>query len=180
MSLANFDWLPDDARVWCFGAQRALDGARTAQLLDSTNRFLERWTAHRRELTAGFALRYQRFLFVAVDESRAGASGCSIDALLHYLTRLETEIGVRLTDSAPVWYRDAEGRIRCVGRAEFRRLAERGEVSGETIVFDLTLTRLGDVRAGRWEVPAAGAWHARLLPDRPGAETRSAPVAGRG
>jgi len=49
-------------------------------------------------------------------------------------------------------------------RRDFRKMAARGEVDGGTIVFDLAVQRLGDVRTGGWELPAASSWHARLLP----------------
>lgn len=176
MSTSALDSLPDDARTWAFGIEPPLDTAPAARLLDRLGRFLETWTAHRQELRAGVDLRHGRFLFVAVDETRTGASGCSIDALLRELGELETELRVRITDAAPVWFRDGEGTIHAVERAEFRRRAERGEVDAETIVYDLTLTRLGDVREGLWEVPAGRAWHARLL--HRGARSGSAGAAG--
>lgn len=169
MSLTPIQELPDDSRVWCFGASRPLSGAETAHGLDGLAGFLGQWTAHEQALRAGFDLRYQRFVLVAVDEGRAGASGCSIDALTGYLRRLEMELGVTLLDATPVWYRDAEGRIQSCARDRFRQLAAEGVVDQDTIVFDLTVTRLHQVRDREWEVPAATSWHASLLAGRPAA-----------
>ncbi len=132
-------------------------------MLETLNSFFEEWAAHRQRLEVGFAWRYQRFLLVAVDESRAGASGCSIDDLTDRLRELEAELALSLLDSSPVWYRDPGGRVRTSARAEFQRLAEGGEVGPDTTVFDLSLIRLGDLREGRWELPAARSWHSRLL-----------------
>lgn len=129
--------------------------------------FVEEWTAHRRELTAGFAWRDHRFLLVAVDESRASASGCSVDALTSELRELEGELGLELLDASPVWFRDAEGRVRSVSRDEFRKLAAEGRVGPETHVFDLAVTRLADLRSGRWELPASSSWHSRLIDSEP-------------
>lgn len=164
MSQVPFDALPDDARVWCFGAEPEPGPRETAHLLDSMQEFVERWTAHRQELNAGVTWLHQRFLLVGLDESRTGASGCSIDALMRHLTELERETGVGLTDASPVWFRDGEGRIRSVTRAEFREFARTGAVGGDTPVFDLTESVLGSIRAtGGLERPAAVSWHARLL-----------------
>ena len=163
MSLISFDALPDEARLWCFGASRAPDAAQTARLLDSMRSFVSEWTAHRRDLQAGFAWMNERFLLIGVDESRAGASGCSIDALSGHLRALGAELNLDLLDSMPVWFRDASGDIRSVSRAEFTDLAVRGEVSMSTPVFDLTRTRIGDVRAGGLETAAGSAWHRSLL-----------------
>ena len=37
-------------------------------------------------------------------------------------------------------------------------------MDGRTVVFDLTVDRLGELRDGRWELPAAASWHRQLLP----------------
>ena len=163
MSLVSFDTLPDDARLWCFGASRSPDAAETAHLLDCMHSFIDSWTAHRRDLHAGFDWTQQRFLLVAVNESPVGASGCSVDALMGQLRTLGSELDLDLIDSAPVWYRDTSGRVRACSRSEFGELGRRGEVTERTPVFDLTLTRLRQVRAGKLEVEAGESWHRGLL-----------------
>ena len=163
MSLVPLQQLSDESRVWCFGASRAPGGPETAHLLDSMQAFVEEWTAHSRDLRAGMAWRDQRFLIIAVDESHASASGCSIDALSRQLRELESRLNVRLLDSASVWYRDATGRIRSCSRDDFGTMAKHGDVDANTSVFDLTITRLGDYRGGTFERPASESWHRALL-----------------
>jgi hypothetical protein len=163
MSLVPFDTLPDEARLWCFGASRALDAAEVESVRHDMERFVEEWTAHRRDLRAGFALTHDRFLLVAVDESLTGASGCSIDALMSQLRALGTRLDTDFLDSLPVWFRAADGSVGMVSRAEFAEDARAGSVSGETLVFDLTAGRLADVRQGRFEAPAGVTWHRSLL-----------------
>lgn len=163
MSHVALDALPGDARIWCFGASDALPADTIDELRSSMKGFLERWTAHRAELRAGCDWLHDRFLVVAVDESRVGASGCSIDALTAEIRRLEGVADVSLLDAAPVWYRDDGGEIRRVSRDEFRRLAADGRVGADTVVFDLTADRLDTVRTGAWEVEAGRSWHAGLL-----------------
>lgn len=163
MSLVPFDSLPDDARLWVFAATRASDDSGAALLSDSMASFIEEWTAHRRDLVAGFEWRDERFLLVGVDESAAGASGCSIDALTGHLRRLGAGLDLDLLDFAPVWFRDTAGFIRTVSRAEFTELASRGEVSASTTVFDLTVSRVGEARNGHLERAAGTTWHRNLL-----------------
>ena len=163
MSQVPFDALPDDAHVWCFATEPEPGPRETAHLLDSMQQFVEQWTAHRQHLTAGVTWMHQRFLLVGLDESRAGASGCSIDALMSRLADLERELGIRLTDASPVWYRDGERLIRSVMREEFRKLATTASVGPDTSVFDLTASTLGSIRSGGLERPASTSWHARLL-----------------
>ncbi|MCY4598926.1 MAG: hypothetical protein OXF27_03285 [Acidobacteria bacterium] len=162
MPQVTFDALPEEARVWIFSAERTLDAGERDRLLAHVDRFIAQWAAHDTPLTAGRELRYDRFLFVAVDQRMAGPSGCSIDALVRQMKGLEQELGVELVNHAPVVFR-ADGEIRRVRRDQFAALASAGEVDPQTTVFDNTLTRLGDVRAGRWETPAANAWHGRAF-----------------
>ena len=162
MPQVRFNELPEEARVWIFSAERSLNAGEKDRLLAHVDGFIGQWAAHDTPLTAGRELRYDRFLFVAVDQRMAGPSGCSIDALVRRMKGLEQELGVELVNHAPVVFR-AEGEIRRVRRDQFAALASAGEVGPQTTVFDNTLTRLGDVRAGRWETPAANAWHGRAF-----------------
>lgn len=162
MPLVTFDQLPDNARLWIYAADRRLDPAEGAELLGALDGFLAEWKAHGEPLTVGRDWRYDQFLFVAVDESAAGASGCSIDALVHTLGQLEQRLGITLLDHGPVLFRYGN-RIERLPRPEFAELARRGGISADTVVFNNTLTRVGDVGAGRWETPARDSWHARAF-----------------
>ena len=163
MAIDELTRLPDDARLWCFAADRELTRGEAKLLTDGLASFLAGWKAHAHELRVGFELREDRFLLVAVDESRAAASGCSIDSLVGRLRELEHDIRAGLIDGSAVWYRDLSGAVTTASRADFRRLAEQGAVGPDTPVFDLTLESVGQLRESRFEVPAAESWHARLF-----------------
>ncbi|RMH11131.1 MAG: hypothetical protein D6701_15455 [Gemmatimonadetes bacterium] len=158
-----FASIPDDGRLWLFATSRPLDEPERRALDQAVEAFLDDWAAHGTPLTAGYTWLDGRVLAVGLDERAAPPSGCSIDALLRGLKDVERALGVGIVDHAPVWYRDDEGAVRCVSRAEFGRAAADGAVSPDTLVYDLTLTRVGDARAGRWAVPAREAWHGRAF-----------------
>jgi hypothetical protein len=162
MPRIDFAQLPADSRVWIFSADRVLSNDQQTQLLASVDGFLAQWGAHDMPLTAGREIRYDRFLFIAVDQQRVGPSGCSVDALVRQMKTLQQELGVELVDHAPVIFRRGD-EIARVAREEFLALVADGEVSLDTTVFDNTLTRLGDVRDGRWETNAARTWHGRAF-----------------
>lgn len=162
MPRVAFETLPDDARLWVFCAGRQLTGAEQTRLLAEVDAFLDQWGAHSQPLAGGRDLRYDRFLFVAVNQRVAGPSGCSIDALVRRMKMLEAAMGVELVDHAPVLFRQGD-EIRRVPRERFAALAAAGEVDLDTTVFDATVTRLGDVRCGRWETRAGDAWHQRAF-----------------
>ena len=158
MPRVTFDELPPEARLWIFAAERPLAAGERARVTREVDAFIDQWTAHDVPLQAARDVRYDQFIFVAVDERAAGASGCSVDALVRRMKGLQAELDVELVNHAPVLYRDGAGIAR-VSRERFADLAESGEVGPRTVVFDNTLTKVEEVRAGRWELPAGESWH---------------------
>jgi hypothetical protein len=165
MPLVQLRDLPDSARIWVFGANKTLDGPAADTLLTEVDRFLSQWKAHGSPLTVGRDWKYGRFLTVAVDQSTAGASGCSIDGLFRSLKALEPEVGASLVTSGLVFYRDKNGTIQSSDREGFGALGAEGKIQPGTKVFDSTVTTLGEWRA-RFELDASQSWHAGLLPDK--------------
>jgi hypothetical protein len=158
----EFTDLPDDARIWTFGVQRPLSPEEEQGFLEAVDGFLDTWAAHGTPLRGARRWHHGRMLVVGVDESAAPPSGCSIDALVHSLKDLEQRLDTRIVDNAPVWYL-RDGEVSAVSRKEFRQRAESEEVDRDTVVFDPTLTRMAEYRAGQWEGPAANSWHGRAF-----------------
>jgi hypothetical protein len=157
-----FEELPPDARLWIFAAGRPLSADESGRVLDEADAFINQWMAHGVPLTAGRELRYNQFLLVGVDERAAGVSGCSVDALVRRMRQLDEALGAELVDNGPVLYREGNV-IERVTRERFAELAASGTVGPNTRVFDNTLTRVGDLLAGKWEVKAGDSWHARAF-----------------
>jgi hypothetical protein len=165
MSLIEFEQLPDDARTWVFGSDRTLDESTSEILLREVDHFLSAWNAHGAPLTVARDWRHGRFLTVAVDQSTAGASGCSIDGLFRSLKSLGPRLGASLVTSGLIFYRDANEAIQSVDRERFTELSAKGIVNPDTEVFDPTVVTLGEWRA-RFELAAAQSWHAGLLREK--------------
>jgi hypothetical protein len=157
-----FDQLPSDARLWIFPASRPLSDDERTRIVAEADAFIDQWTAHGIPLTAAREVRHNQFVLVGVNERMAGVSGCSVDALVRRMAQLQTVLGVELVENGPVLYRNGET-IERVPREQFAELASNGAVSPETVVFDNTVERVGDLRDGRWEVRAADAWHGRAF-----------------
>lgn len=157
-----FESLPDHGRVWVFPASRPLTADEADRLLAEVDAYLEGWAAHGAPLRSGRELREDTFLLIGVDEDASAPSGCSIDALVNRLEALATELGIRLVDHAPVWYRDGDA-VRSVSRPDFRALVREGVVDASTPVFDTTLTRISALRSGGLERSARDAWHGKAF-----------------
>lgn len=163
MPIVDFSTLPADSRVWLFGAAAPIDDVDEQRVLATVDAFLATWKAHGQALYTGRDWRDGRFLAIAVDTSREGASGCSIDGLFRALKEIEGGIGTTLLDNALVYYRDGAGFVHAVSRGDFSQLAKNGDVGAETMVMDLSITDVASYRA-KFERRAADSWHAALLP----------------
>jgi hypothetical protein len=166
--IVPLDSLPDDARLWVFGARAPLDEVDAPRLLKAVDAYLAGWKAHGAALTSGREFRDEHFLVVAVDERASGASGCSIDGLFQVLQEIEKGIGTTMVGGGLVHFRQGEFVLVCT-RAQFELMSVEGEVDGTTTVYDTTVTTLGAYRAG-FERRAQDCWHAALL--RKGPQTR--------
>ena len=162
MPIVPFETLPDSSRIWVFGSDRPVTGAAAERLLAEVDRFLGDWQAHGAPLRCARLWRDDRFLVIGVDQSDAHASGCSIDGLFRSLQALEGEIGARLLGGGRVYYRDHGGVAQSAARSDLDGLVGSGAVGPNTVVFDTSLTDLGEWRA-KFEQPARKTWVGEMI-----------------
>ena len=159
--IVDFKDLPEDSRVWIYQANRSFTEEEIQQITEKTNTFLNDWTAHGADLQAGFEIRYRRFLVIALNQSLNNATGCSIDASVHFIQQLEKEYDVDLMDKMNVSFKQGEF-ITYKPLIDFRKLVKNKSVSGATIVFNnLVLNKQEYLE--HWEVPANESWHSRFF-----------------
>ena len=151
MPLVPIETLPDDSRLWIFGARAPLDDVDAPRLMGAVDGFLEAWKAHGAPLTVAREFVDEHFLVVAVDERTEDASGCSIDGLFRLLVQAEEGIGTSMVGGGVVHFRSPMGLVHSCSRTEFTLAALDGDVDTETPVFDTTLTKLGE------------SWHQELI-----------------
>jgi hypothetical protein len=163
MPVVPFENLPDASRVWVFGSDRPLTEEGTTALLKGVEAHLTDWKAHGAPLTVGSQFRDKRFLVVGVDQSTAGASGCSIDGLFRVLQGLEKQIGASMVGGGRVFYRGEAGTVQSTSRDEIPALVQSGAITKDTVVFDTSITDLGAFRSG-FEKRAKESWIKDLMP----------------
>jgi hypothetical protein len=112
-------------------------------------------------LKAGYEIKYKRFLIIGLDQSGQAATGCSIDASVHFIQNLETTYNVELLDKMNVSYKQGEF-VAYKTLLEFKAMAKQKAVSKNTIVFNNLVATKGEYLEN-WEVPASESWHARFV-----------------
>ncbi len=149
------------SKVWVYQANRELSEQEVARLQPLLNQFASSWTAHNQQLKAATQVVYQRFIVLVVDESQAGASGCSIDKSVRFMQDVEQEFGINLFDRFNTAYVKGD-KIQSATREELEELLRTGKITGETMVFNNLVNNLQDFET-KWQVPLKNSWHARFF-----------------
>ena len=156
-----FDKLPDQSRVWIYPSNRQFTNDELASIREKAEVFLKQWTAHGADLQAGIDLPYDRFVVLGLNELVQSASGCSIDASVHFIQSLEETFAITLLDKMNVTLRNKRT-IDHITLKEFRTKAKKKQVSSDVIVFNNLVMNKFEYNS-LWEVPASLSWHARYF-----------------
>ncbi len=159
--LVPFNTLPDSARVWIYQANRSFTEEELDEIRTRLDDFITQWTAHGAELKAAYDIKYKRFITIALDQQLNSASGCSIDASVHFIQQLEKDYNVDLLDKMNVSYKNGEF-VAYKSLTEFKKMAKNKAVSEKTIVFNNLVNNKAEYLSD-WEVPAAESWHKRFM-----------------
>lgn len=155
-----FPDLPDEARLWVHVARRPLSADEKATFESALDTFFDQWDSHGRSVDGAAALWDDQILALAAHVEEGDLSGCGIDKGLNAIKDAADALGIAWVPSLHVVYRDAEGAIQHVSRGRFQELADARTVDTDTPVFDLSVTTVGELRAGQFEQPAGSSWHA--------------------
>ncbi len=156
----NFNDLADDARIWIYQSNRSLTDQEQEEVNTDLKNFLEQWTAHGKDLKAGFELKYKRFIIIGLD-AQTLASGCSIDASVHFIQELEKKYEIDLLDRMNVSFKQGDF-IAYKTLKDFKAMAKNKSVSKNTVVFNNLVATKAEY-LDHWEVPASESWHSNFV-----------------
>ena len=159
--LVEFNTLPESSRVWIYQANRSFTESELEEIKSKLDTFIENWTAHGSDLQAGFTIKYKRFIIIGLNQDVNNATGCSIDASVHFIQQLEKDYNVDLMDKMNVSYKQGEY-IAYKSLLDFKKMAKQKAVSKNTIVFNNLVTNIAEFNEN-WEVPASESWHNRFI-----------------
>ena len=159
--LVDFNTLPEESRVWVYQANRSFSDEEIKEIQSRLDEFIENWTVHGSDLESGYAIKYKRFIVIGLNQNINHASGCSIDASVHFIQQLEKDFNVDLLDKMNVSYKQGEF-VAYKTLTDFRKMAKEKAVSKHTIVFNNLVNNIAEFKEN-WEVPASESWHNRFL-----------------
>ncbi len=138
-------------KVWIYQSNRNLTSAETENIKQTGAEFVEKWAAHKKQLTASFDVLYNRFLVIKVDESLVSASGCSIDESVRFLKSLEAKFNIDLFDRMQMAYLADDENIESCTLQEITQLYNSGKLKADTLVFN-NLVQDSNQMENNWKI----------------------------
>tara|TARA_B100000795_G_scaffold117783_1_gene87632 strand:- start:2184 stop:2666 length:483 start_codon:yes stop_codon:yes gene_type:complete len=159
--ITSFSEMSKDSRIWIYQSNRKFIVSELEELNSKTVAFLNSWASHGSEMLCSYQIKYDRFIIIALDESKTSASGCSIDSCVHFIQGLEKTFEVLLLDKMNVAFKQGEY-ITYKSIQDFKKLVSNKSVSKKTIVYNNLVVDIDDFNSN-WEVPASDSWHSRFF-----------------
>jgi hypothetical protein len=144
--------MPPEARVWVHQSTREITPDEVTLIEQAVKSFVKEWAAHGSSLNAGFDVLYNRFIVISVDESQAGASGCSIDSSIKFLKEIAAQFNLELFDRMNVAYRANDNTVKSCDLPDFKKLVDDKLLNNDTFVFNNMITNKKSFDS-EWELP---------------------------
>ena len=149
------------SKVWIYQSNRALTTTESEEMEKAMKIFAEEWTAHKQELKAIGKVLHNRFLILMVDESFNLTSGCSIDASVKFIRKVEINYQLSLMDRSILLFEEGEN-LKEVLLSELNQKISDGEILPSTFYYNNTVTTLNEMKTN-WKVPVKDSWLAYRL-----------------
>jgi len=155
--------LDPSSRIWIYQADRDFTYDELDDAREMIETFLQSWTSHNRQLNTYANVFHRRYLALFVDESNSSsASGCSIDASVHFVKSLESKMGFDFFNRNLYSHFDSEENIHVDTLDVFKEKYASGVIHDHTLVFDHLVKTKKDFLE-RWIIPLENSWVKRLL-----------------
>tara|TARA_Y100000385_G_scaffold99742_1_gene103119 strand:- start:685 stop:1215 length:531 start_codon:yes stop_codon:yes gene_type:complete len=158
----NWQSMVRTSKTWVYVANRALSKDECKLFMKDLQAFTAEWQAHGKNLTSSWRLCGNRLLIIAVDESAAPATGCSIDSSVAFLRDASKAWQERVDwfDRQSVIYKH-EDVWRQANNASFWALKKAKRVTDHTNLVKAVYAKSDDCW-GNVVIPYASSWHAEM------------------
>ena len=145
------------SKIWIYQSNREFTIAEVSEIQEKLDTFTAQWKAHGHQLAAKAEIIYNFFIVFTVDETAAGATGCSIDASVRIIKEIEQTYKLDLFNRFNMAYKQ-DGKVVVLNKEDFETLISIKKITPDTIVFNNLVQNLGEFE-NKWEVPFEKSWH---------------------
>ncbi len=157
----NWNQLADDARVWLYGANRALTESEESQILLMLDRFCDEWAAHGAKLNCGFQILHHQIIVLGVDEASAAASGCSIDSSVKVFRDIDAQFQLDLFNRLRS-YHIIGNTISAIDSTHVKAKVDTEQVKADSGFIDMLIATKGEVNNALIK-PMSQTWLSKYL-----------------
>lgn len=161
-SIASLQDFSPDSRVWIYQSDRALGADESLKTGRALDEFCRQWTAHNQQLKAAAEVVEGRYIILMVDETMAGASGCSIDKSVHFLEELGRAVGADFFERMRFGWLDEHGALHTADRAGLTEAHKARIIGDDTLMVNTMVQNRRDLQEN-WLVPLGRSWHKRMI-----------------
>jgi len=159
--MTEYNLMSPESKVWIYQSNLKFTDEEISEIDTQIQNFVTQWVSHNQALLAYGKLYHNRFIVLMVDESQAGASGCSIDKSVHFVKAMGFHHGVDFMDRMNFAYK-LDDEIVSAHRDEFARQFQSKKINKDTLVFNNLVKDKGEFEKA-WVVPLKDSWHARMV-----------------
>ena len=149
------------SRVWIYASSEEFSYSELDEARPEIFNFLQQWTSHNQDLVSYGNIFHKRFLALFVDESIAGASGCSIDKSVHFVEYLGNKFGKDFFNRMNLYFM-IDDEVKECHMSHLPQLIKEGKIDGQTLFFD-NLVNSKDQFLKSWIKPVKDSWLKRYL-----------------
>ena len=150
---------PREAKVWVYGFKEILNPQNKELVQTKLDSFILNWQYHGKPVNGDFEIVDDHFVILTTNDS---ISGCSIDSSVALFKELKNNHSLDALDQNLIFYRSSEG-VNAVKRHEFQVLVSMDKITDSTKVFNLSVTSVGDVHNGDFELDFIESWHSQAF-----------------
>lgn len=145
------------SRVWIYLSSRTLNDSESKDLDKNLKQFAAQWLSHGDKMEASGEFLFNRFVLLSANADRLPPGGCSIDASVHFLRKLEEHFSIDLFNRMNVAFLNEDGEPDIFHLHSVKDLIEEGTITGQTPIFDNTVTNVRDFIEA-WIKPVEKSW----------------------
>ncbi len=149
-----YSQISNDSRVWIYQSDRPFNSSEKTNIEIQLTDLCNNWNTHGSVLNCSFQL-HDWFICLFVDESKQGASGCSIDSSVAVIKAIANQYNIDFFNRMNIAFLDGES-TKVLPIEEFKKL-----LTPQTVVYD-NLVKTKTEYESKWKVPLSESWLARF------------------
>ena len=155
----DFEQLENNAKVFLYPSNKKFYPELLKEIDRKVKDFVTQW-ALENEIEAGFEIKYQRFIVIAINQSKPITTRI-IDDLVSFIFKLQITHDIELLDKLNVCFKQGE-HVQYKEVKEFKKLIKNKSVNTDTVVFDHLINTKEELNSD-WELPATDTWYGRMF-----------------